>query len=317
MKNIFRLSILIILVLFLDSCKKDNTLPPSAITISASDLSNTSARLNGTVNANYGSTSVSFEYGLTSSYGEIIQVQDPISGSTPETIASDITGLISGVTYHYRIKAVNGKGTTFGEDMQFTTLIVDDDGNTYNAVTIGSQTWMVENLKTTKFKDGITIPNITNSTEWKNLTTSAFSWYNNDPTTYKIIYGGLYNWYAVNTNKLCPDGWHVPSDAEWTNLTTHLGGEGVAGGKLKETGLLHWWDPNFGATNESGFTALPVGSRSIYGDFNECGKYATFWSSTNNSSTDAWYRSIYYASQVVLKLSTNSKEGYSIRCIRD
>jgi uncharacterized protein (TIGR02145 family) len=316
MKNTPRLYMLTILVLMLGACKKD-ILPPSAITLSATDLSNTSAKFNGTVNPNNGSTTVSFDYGLTASYGQTTQVPAPISGSTPETITSDISGLKSGLTYHYRIKAVNEKGTTLGEDMQFTTPIVDLDGNAYNAVTIGSQTWMVENLKTTKFNDGTTIPNITNSTEWKVLTTSAFSWYNNDPTTYKIIYGGLYNWYAVNTNKLCPAGWHVPSDTEWTTLTTFLGGEAVAGGKLKETGLLHWWDPNFGATNESGFTALPVGSRTIYGDFNENGKYANFWSSTINSSTQSLYRSIYYASQGVLKLNTYYKEGYSIRCIRD
>ncbi|MBI5010148.1 MAG: fibrobacter succinogenes major paralogous domain-containing protein, partial [Bacteroidia bacterium] len=137
--------------------------------------------------------------------------------------------------------------------------VSDIDGNVYQTVTIGTQVWMKENLKTTKLNDGIALPNVIDNAAWAALTTTGYCWYNNDATTYKSTYGALYNWYAVNTGKLCPIGWHVPSDDEWTLLTTFRGGYSVAGGKLKETGTLHWTSPNTGATNETGFTALPGG----------------------------------------------------------
>ena len=130
----------------------------------------------------------------------------------------------------------------------------DIDGNVYHTVTIGTQIWMVENLKTTRYNDGSPIPFVTDSSSWSNLTTPGYCWYNND-TTNKNTYGALYNWFAVNTGKLAPTGWHVPTDDEWTTLTTYLGGESIAGGKLKETGTTHWRTPNAGATNEIGFTA--------------------------------------------------------------
>src|SRR5450759_4787246 len=113
--------------------------------------------------------------------------------------------------------------------------VKDIDGNVYKTVTIGKQVWMVENLKTTKYNDGITIPLVIDNTAWTDLITPKYSWFNNDIAN-KEVYGALYNWYTVNTNKLCPKGWHIPTDEEWTTLTTYLGGEGVAGGKLKETG---------------------------------------------------------------------------------
>src|SRR5664279_5386678 len=125
----------------------------------------------------------------------------------------------------------------------------DIDGNVYKNVTIVKQILMAENLKTTKFNDGTSIPLVRENSAWKDMNSPSFCWYNNDATTNKNNYGALYNWYTVNTNKLCPSGWHVPSDAEWTTLRTYLGGDSVAGGKLKETGTTHWKSPNTGATN--------------------------------------------------------------------
>ena len=142
------------------------------------------------------------------------------------------------------------------------------DGNTYNTIMIGTQTWMKENLKTTTFNDGTSIPLETDATKWAALTSSGYCYYNNDEATYKDTYGVLYNWYTVNTGKLCPSGWHIPIEADWTNLTTFLGGENGAGGKLKESGTSHWINPNSGATNETKFTALPGGERvSVNGSF--------------------------------------------------
>ncbi|MBA7527477.1 hypothetical protein ES705_19653 [subsurface metagenome] len=176
---------------------------------------------------------------------------------------------------------------------------------------------MAENLKTTKYNDGTAIPLVTNSTEWDNLTTPGYCWYNNDEASYKNTYGALYNWYTVNTGKLCPTGWHVPTDSEWTILTDYLGGYSVAGGKLKETGTTHWNSPNTGATNESGFTALPGGYRTNSGAFNNVGSNGNWWSSTESSSTYAWHRSMNYSSSNVYRDYSGKSYGFSVRCVRD
>jgi uncharacterized protein (TIGR02145 family) len=153
-------------------------------------------------------------------------------------------------------------GLAFLDKCEKDDEITDKDDNTYTAVTIGTQVWIIENLKTTKYNDGTTIPNITDNEVWANLTTPGYCWYDNDASTFKAIYGALYNWYAVNTGKLCPLGWHIPTRDDYTTLMLFLDTDGTwdnndAGGKLKETGTIHWLSPNIGATNESGFTALP------------------------------------------------------------
>ena len=158
--------------------------------------------------------------------------------------------------------------------------LTDIDGNAYKAIKIGNQVWMYENLKTTKLNDGTAIPLVTTSAAWGNLTTPGYCWYNNDEASNKNVYGALYNWYTINTGKLCPAGWHVPTVAEWTTLTTFLGGESVAGGKLKETGIAHWKSPNTGASNETGFTALPGGFRDFDGVFAQIYNSGCWWSAT-------------------------------------
>jgi uncharacterized protein (TIGR02145 family) len=199
-----------------------------------------------------------------------------------------------------------------------SAAIIDEDGNVYTSLTIGSQVWMIENLKTTKFNDNTTIPYVTDSTDWSNLTTPGYCWYANDASTYKATYGALYNWYAVNTGKLCPTGWHVPTDTEWTTLTTYLGGESIAGGKLKETVSTHWRIPNAGATNESGFTALPGGHRDINGTFSVIGDDGYWWSVTEYGSTGkVWYRNMNYNYAGVVRVSNNKKNGHSVRCLKD
>jgi len=137
--------------------------------------------------------------------------------------------------------------------------LTDLDGNSYKTRLLGSQTWMAENLKTTKYSDGTPIPVITNAASWSNIIGPACCWQENNPD-FKVKYGVLYNWYAVSTKKLCPAGWHIPTDEEWTQLTEYVGGEMTAGGKLKESGFRHWITPNSGATDEYAFRALPGGS---------------------------------------------------------
>ncbi len=176
---------------------------------------------------------------------------------------------------------------------------------------------MAENLKVTHYRNGDSIPNITVNSQWSGLTSGAYGNYNND-TSYATTYGLLYNWYAVtDSSDICPTGWHIPSDAEWTTLTDYLGGVNVAGGKMKEMGTTHWTSPNTGATNTSGFTGLPGGIRSSNGYFYQINSHGYWWSSTENGSTMAWRRYL-YAYDAKVDVAYNEKTyGFSIRCIRD
>ena len=202
----------------------------------------------------------------------------------------------------------------------------DIDQNWYTFLPIGQQTWMQQNLNVSRYRDGTSIPQVTDPTQWANLTTGAWCYYNNT-TENGTTYGRLYNWYAVagihdtdpNTpNKiLAPTGWHVPSDAEWTILTTFLGGEQVAGGKMKSTGTSLWFSPNTAATNESGFTGLPGGCRYSNGAFYNVGDDGNWWSSSESSTAVAWYRALNYNNGNAFRSTTNKKIGFSVRCLRD
>jgi len=199
--------------------------------------------------------------------------------------------------------------------------ITDKDGNSYKTVFIGTQQWMAENLKTSKYNDGTTIPNITDNTQWGNNTTGAWASYNNDAAK-NAKYGKLYNWYAVskttNGNKnICPTGWHVPTDAEWMVLTDNLGGDSIAGGKMKEVGTTNWYSPNTDATNMSLFTGLPGGYRYSYGDYNYIGHYGYWWSSTEPKTSAAWYRYLDYYNGNAYRDDFSKGYGFSVRCLRD
>ena len=230
-----------------------------------------------------------------------------------------------------KLTGISGKYTTIIVDVPTTSKVVtftfidctDGDGNNYPVIQIGTgkcspQIWMAENLKTTKFKDGTTpIPNVTENAAWGVLSAPAYCCYNNE-TAYKTIYGALYNWYTVSTGNLCPTGWHVPTDAEWTTLTTYfLGGESVAGGKLKETGTFHWTSPNTGATNETGFTALPGGYRSPDGGFCCTGIYGKWWSASEPDASNAWVRYLGNSSSDISRSLFNKNYGLSVRCLKN
>ncbi|HBS86994.1 MAG: hypothetical protein A2W91_02140 [Bacteroidetes bacterium GWF2_38_335] len=187
--------------------------------------------------------------------------------------------------------------------------ITDIEGNIYIVVTIGTQKWMAENLATTHLNDGTEIPSIINSTF------PSYLYYNDDSVANAATYGVLYNWPAANSGNLCPSGWHVPTDAEWTVLTNYLGGLTVAGGKMKETGTAHWNSPNAGATNESGFSARP-GGRFATG-FANMGVEGNWWSSTEDSSSTAWMRLITSFMDDVSRSSNNKVFFLSVRCIED
>lgn len=197
------------------------------------------------------------------------------------------------------------------------SIIKDGDGNVYTSITIGTQVWLKENLKTTKLNDGTAIPLVTDNDEWINSTTAAYCWFDNNINN-KNPYGALYNWNALNTGKLCPSGWHVATDTEWTSLVNYLGSESVAGGKLKENGTLHWLSPNTDATNESGFSALPGGYRyELTGGTHYLGTGGYWWSSSEESSLMAWRISMYNDYASVFKTSQNKIQGCSVRCNKD
>jgi uncharacterized protein (TIGR02145 family) len=178
---------------------------------------------------------------------------------------------------------------------------------------------MVENLKTTKYNDGTAIPNVTDNTTWSALTDGAYCDYSN-LTAVSSTYGRLYNWYVIdptNTKKVCPNGWHVTTDAEWTTLQNYLGGETLAGGKLKETGTTHWTSPNTGATNETGFTAIPGGYRNQSGSFGLLGTLGFWWTGTQGGATFAFYR---YMSNTDSNLGSGDNDkhaGFYVRCLKD
>jgi uncharacterized protein (TIGR02145 family) len=195
------------------------------------------------------------------------------------------------------------------------TALTDTDGNVYGTLTIGSQVWMSENLKTTKFNDGTDIPLVTDNSEWGSLTSPAYCWYENDEETYKNLYGGYYTWYAVNTDKLCPAGWHVPSQDEWATLIDYLGGADVAGGKLKTTGTEYWNSPNTDATNESGFSGLPGSQRPNI--FSTLGNNGRWWSNTESTSNSAHAYVLYHDEAVIRRNSTTKRNGLNVRCIKD
>ncbi len=207
--------------------------------------------------------------------------------------------------------------------------VTDIDGNVYNAIKIGDQWWMVENLKVTQYRNGDAIPVVTDSSEWSDLTTGAYCMYDNNASN-ADTYGYLYNWYAVDDNRgLGPEGWHIPTDDDWKELEMYLGmsqseadsigGRGTdEGGKLKEAGTSHWRDPNTGATNESGFTALPGGFRLIYpGDYNDIASAADYWSSSLRNNTHVWNRRLYYTQSGIRRGYTQKRYGFSVRCVRD
>jgi uncharacterized protein (TIGR02145 family) len=204
--------------------------------------------------------------------------------------------------------------------------VTDVDGNQYNSVIIGTQEWMKENLNVSKYSDGTIIPQVTDSAQWANLTTGAWCYYNNDPAN-GAVYGKLYNWYAVagihdndpNTpNKiLAPTGYYIPTDDEWTNLITFLGGTDAAGGVMKST-TFHWNTPNLGATNSSNFTGLPGGYLQIpEGWFQMIGINGFWWSFSEQSIDYSWGRSIANYTTQSSRPQPNKKAGISVRCIRN
>ena len=204
----------------------------------------------------------------------------------------------------------------FNPNLSYGT-IADIEGNVYKTIKIGSQIWMAENLRTTRYNDNTPITLVTDDAVWRNLKTPGYCWYNNDEETYKDIYGALYNWFTVNTGILCPIGWHVPANSEWIILYDYLGGSLIAGGKMKETGLTHWQEPNLAADNSSGFTALPGSFRVSAGYFSTFAG-GDWWTSTLTSGGIPYNLNVEYDETGIYIMTDLAKTaGVSVRCIEN
>lgn len=226
------------------------------------------------------------------------------------------TGLTPATTFTYRVYAYNeaGNSPTYSNEVN---VLTNNTVTPLLSVNIGFQTWMLKNLDVSTYRNGEPIPQVTDPTAWAGLTTGAWCYYAND-TANGTTYGKLYNWYAVNDPRgLAPMGWHVPSEVEWTSLITFLGGEIVAGGKMKSTGTTLWLSPNIGATNSSSFTALPGGFRNRSGTFNDLGGRGGWWSTWAGDATNASGRNLDYSFDYIVSYYTIMSDGFSVRCIRD
>jgi uncharacterized protein (TIGR02145 family) len=303
------------------------TLTPSTVT----NIASNSATIGGLVTSD-GGASVTVRGACWSSDNQAPTISDSktTDGSGLGFFSSTFSGLVSETTYFVRAYATNSVGTVYGSMVSIVTLPVilgpvsDSDGNSYATVVIGTQVWMAENLKTTKYIDGSAI--LYNNDDGISYSeTPGYCWYN-DNAANKNTYGALYNWFAVNTGKLCPTGWHVPTYPEWWTLVSFLGGtdgsnaEAGSGGKMKETGTIHWKTPNTGATNSSGFSGLPGGSRPIGFPFQELGDKGFWWTSTSeaaNLNARFVYTTYDNAACISYYIFMDKRYRYSVRCMKD
>jgi uncharacterized protein (TIGR02145 family) len=296
---------------------------PSLTTVPVTNISSTSAVCGGEISSDGGEKVATHGICWGISNNPTIEDQLTSDGSYSSNFSCNFTGLTANTTYYVRAYATNSAGTGYGNEVSFTTqqetgeTVTDIDGNVYHTVTIGTQVWMLENLKTSKYRDGTIIPNETDNFTWLNLTTGACCDYENEPSN-SVVYGKLYNYYAIaDTRNICPLGWHVPTMDEWTTLITFLGGVDSAGDKLRESGTTHWENPNAGATNESGFTALPGGWRQGYGadgKFYYLNRRGYWFGSTFMSGTGV---SMHFNYSFVATNYDFMSWGYSVRCIKD
>jgi len=288
------------------------------------DLTTNGVVLSGVIAPGELSTTITFEVGLTTSYGTSVEADEsPLTEK--DTVSVTITGLTPNTLYHYRIVAANDLGTVYSADSTFTTVITgmqstvtDSEGNIYNTIGIGYQEWMTGNLKSVVYRNGTdSIPLAESDSLWGTMTTPAYCWYAGDSAANYDPYGALYNWYAVNTGNLCPAGWHVPTNDDINELVNYVGGSGAAGGLLKETGTVHWNSPNTGAKDKYGFTARGGGKRSDEGVFDFVKVEANWWTSTEYSTLNASYFNILFNYGNSFQAYLSKKTGMSVRCVKD
>ncbi len=306
-QNYFNLGLLIS-VTFLFSCQKEiKPSTPTVTTDSATNVLSNTAIIYSKISGDGSIAITARGVCWKSSPNPTINDNKTLNGTGTGIFISNIAGLIPNTIYYVKAYATNSAGTTYGAEISFTTEMP--------TIIISAQQWMLKNLDVPTYRNGDIIPKVTDSVQWANLTTGAWCYYKNDPAN-EDVYGKLYNWYAVNDARgLAPFGWHIPTKEEWITLTAFLGGDATAGGKLKATIL--WNNPNTGATNESGFTALPGGLRGGDAKFVNIGGYGYWWTSKEHDAISAVERGLQFDINDSYMYWLNKRCGISVRCIKD
>ncbi len=348
---VFKLIIIVAVANLITACNKDEIASskvsqPTVTTAEILDITKDSAVSGGEVIDDGGAEITARGVTWSRSENPIILDSKTMDGRGAGTFRSNLTGLQPNKIYYVRSYAINRHGTGYGNQVSFRTAgwdhetgtVTDIDGNEYQTVKIGDQWWMAENLKVSKYRNGDDIPDIDNFIEWRSLSTGAWSNYNND-SYHDETYGKLYNWYTVDDERgLCPAGWHVPGDEAWKQLEMYLGmlqeesdkishsrgtdeGDKMKSIRTEPDPHPRWdkpWEYSYvEATDESGFSGLPGGIRQHYGHFRNIGRDGNWWSSTEFSDNDAWYRAMYFNHRWVSRSSYDKRSGYSVRCLRD
>ena len=326
--------ILGIFLLLITGCSKKSDPPaatltsPVVTTSAVSAVSQTTATCGGTVTSDGGAVVAARGVCWSTSPLPLITGSHTTDGDGSGTFSSQITGLAANTLYYARAYATNSQGTGYGSAQSFTTLkiivdsVTDVEGNVYHVVAIGGKSWLRENLKVTRYRNGDAIPQVVPDAQWKILTTGAFCNYDNLAAN-GDTYGKLYNFYAfADSRGLCPTGWHVPADNEWAALGSFLGGNDVAGGLMKSTGTIEqgtglWYAPNTGATNSCGFSGLPGGYRINYGTYYSIGNVGYFWSSSDTASANGWNYVLDANNSELLRNYNFKPNGFSVRCCKD
>jgi uncharacterized protein (TIGR02145 family) len=329
MRSLVRITqviMLVVLSFFTTNCKKDEPVKLATVsTLPVTNVAATTATGGGSISSNGGAKILANGVCWSTSPNPTTSLSTMTSdGTGTETFTSSLTSLTANTTYYVRAYATNSAGTSYGTQVSFVTdpiNVSDNDGNVYTVIRIGTQVWMKENLKTTKYRNGDLIETTTPATlDILSEVTPKYQWAYDGDESNIAIYGRLYTWYAATDSRnICPTGWHLPTYPEWETLIASASPENwnAAGDKLKEAGTTHWLGPNAGATNESGFTALPGGSR--YSDrFNEIGYNGYWWTTLEGYSMDAATSiGMGYDMSNLLGYYSSKLTGNSVRCLKD